>query len=457
MLEGFGTILVKELKELIRDPKILLGMIVLPLIMFPVLGVVVGYAARTAQEQAQKATLLVVNNDGGNWSQAFINFLRTSMKLIVIDNKTITPQQVVAQGLLTQSNSTQFIVIPVNFSANMTAHASGNLNVTATVNVFGVFQGGGLFSNIGSSGVNVLVNSFNRQVAPDVVYTAQSTIIKGEIQTGIDPATLSGLMASQAIALPVTIMIMLTYAMQIAATSVAMEKEEKTLETLLTVPVDRFAILMGKLSSTIIVAGVAAVTVMVGYNYMLSSITLGIPSAVSIDLARLGLVPSLFGYLLLGISLFVTLLSGLALAVIMSAFAEDVRGATALVGYVYPLIFIPAMALMYLDINTLPLALKAVLFAVPYSQPIIASRAVVMGDYATVAFGIIYVAAFTLVVMYIASRLFATEKILTAKLKFSRRGSRKAQTELPWPGDCRHHLARISAKELKVAAQDWLR
>ena len=42
-------------------------------------------------------------------------------------------------------------------------------------------------------------------------------------------------------------MIMLTYSMQIAATSVAMEKEEKTLETLLTVPVDRFAILMGKL------------------------------------------------------------------------------------------------------------------------------------------------------------------------------------------------------------------
>ena len=64
-------------------------------------------------------------------------------------------------------------------------------------------------------------------------------------------------------------MIMLTYAMQIAATSVAMEKEEKTLETLLTTPVDRFAILMGKVSSTIIVAGVAAITVLIGYNYMM--------------------------------------------------------------------------------------------------------------------------------------------------------------------------------------------
>jgi ABC-2 type transport system permease protein len=143
----------------------------------------------------------------------------------------------------------------------------------------------------------------------------------------------------------------------------------------------------------------------------------------------LGLVPSAFGYLLLGISLFITLLSGLALAVIMSAFAEDVRGATALVGYIYPVIFIPAMALMYLDINSLPTVVKAIFYAIPYSHPIIASKAVVLGDYATVVFGIIYVAAFTIVIMYIASRLFATEKILTAKLRFKRRGAKNAPQE----------------------------
>ena len=47
MLKGFQTILIKELKELIRDPKILLGMIILPLVMFPVLGAVLGYAVVT--------------------------------------------------------------------------------------------------------------------------------------------------------------------------------------------------------------------------------------------------------------------------------------------------------------------------------------------------------------------------------------------------------------------------
>ena len=425
MLKGFTTILVKELKELMRDPKILIGMIVLPLVIFPVMGLVMGYAVESAQSQAQRATLLVVNNDGGNWSQTFVSYLNGTMNVAVLNN--MDPQQVVSQNLLTEYNSTQFVEIPAGFSQNMTRHIDdGEFNVTATLNVYGVFQGGGIFSNIGSSGFSVFVNGFNRYIAPDVVYTTQSTIIKGEIQQGIDPATLSGLLISQSLALPITMMIMLTYSMQIAATSVAMEKEEKTLETLLTVPVDRFSILMGKLSSTMIVAGVAAVAVLLGYTYMLGSITMGIPTTGSVDLVALGLVPSPLGYALLGISLFVTLLSALALAVIISAFSEDVRGAQALVGYLYPLIFIPSLALIYLDINTLPLAIKAVLFAIPYSQPIIASKAVVLGDYTTVIFGIIYVAAFTVVIMYIASRLFATEKILTAKLRF-RRGSKKTK------------------------------
>jgi ABC-2 type transport system permease protein len=428
MLKGFQTILIKELKELIRDPKILIGMIVLPIVIFPVFGLVLGYAVESAQEQAQKATLLVINNDGGNWSQQLIGNLSTVMKVEVISN--IEPQQVVEQDLLVHYNSTQFIEIPDGFSVNMTEHTSGNLGITATVNVYGVFQGGSIFSDIGSAAISTLISSFNRVIAPNVLYTTQSTIIKGEIQEGVDPATLSGLLISQSLALPITIMIMLTYAMQIAATSVAMEKEEKTLETLLTVPVDRFAILMGKLSSTIIVAGVASVTVLIGYNYMLGSFTMGIPTETAIDLVNLGLVPSPVGYLLLGISLFITLLSALALAVIMSAFSEDVRGAQALVGYVYPLIFIPSMVLIYLDINTLPLALKAILYAIPYSHPVIASKAVVLGDYGIVVFGIIYVAAFTIAIMYVASRLFATERILTAKLKF-KLGAKKKQTEQP--------------------------
>ena len=414
MLKGFLNILVKELKELIRDPKIFLGMIIVPLIMFPLLGVVMNFSVQSAQEKAEKATLLVLNNDGENLSEIFVNFLNFSLRIVVVNNTK--PEEVV--NSLSEYNATQFIEIPNGFSANMTEH-NYNPNVKASVKFYGVFSGGGMLEDIGSSSaIDSLVERFNRIFAPNVVYTEKSVIIKGEIQKGVDPAMLSGLMISQGIAMPITIMILLQVSMQIAATSVAMEKEEKTLETLLSLPIDRFTILMGKLSGSIIVAAVGALAFMFGFNFYMGSFMTSIPAEISLDLVSLGLVPSLLGYLLLGISLFVALISALALAVIMSAFAEDVRGAQSLVGFIYPLIFIPALLLMFLDVNSLPLALRIFIYAIPYTHPIIAAKAVTMGDYWTAMWGIIYVTAFTLVIMYVASRLFATEKILTAKLRF---------------------------------------
>jgi len=413
LLKGFQNILVKELKELVRDPKILLGMIFVPLIMFPVLGAIMSFAMQSAQEQVEKATLLVLNNDGGNWSEFLIDILSYSVKVSVVNNKTTEK----ALDLLSDYNATQFIEIPRGFSENMTEHVH-DPNVTAVVNFYGVFSGGGMFESVSSSLIDNLIYAFNRVVAPDAVHTEKSAIIHGKIERGVDPAVLSGLMISQAIAMPITIMILVSYSMQIAATSVAMEKEEKTLETLLSLPVDRFAILMGKLSGSILVAAVGALTCMIGLNFYVGSFSTIIPADTSLDLVSLGLAPSLFGYLLLGISLFVTLLSALALAVIMSAFAEDVRGAQSLVGFIYPLIFIPSLLLMYLDVNSLPFALRTFVYAIPYCHPLIAAKAVTMGDYLTAVWGIVYVAAFTFVIMYAASRLFATEKILTAKLRF---------------------------------------
>ena len=415
MLKGFGPLLLKELKELMRDPKILLGFIIVPLLMFPVLGYVMNFSMETAKESAAKAAVLVVNRDSGANSTEFIAYLNSSIKVFTVNVSTVDD----AVSTLSSYNATGIVEIPAGFSNNVTAR------IPVDVKFYTVFSGAGLLEGIGSSMVDALVEQFNRNVAPNVLVPQKSVIVKGRIVEGVDPRILSSLVLSQSIALPITLIILLTYSMQIAATSVAMEKEEKTLETLLTLPIDRFAILMGKLSGSTIIAGVGAVAYMFGFNYYMGSFTSTIPTGTSIDLISLGLVPSLFGYLLLGVSLFVTLLSALALAVILSAFAQDVRSAQSLVSYVYPLLFVPSLALMYIDINVLPFWLKVVFYAIPFSQPIIASKAVTMGDYLTAGLGIVYVAAFTLVIMYVASRLFATEKILTVKLRF--RGLRRRE------------------------------
>jgi ABC-2 type transport system permease protein len=418
LLKGFGNFLLKELKELIRDPKILLAMVIVPLIMFPILGVIMNFSMTSAMETAGKTTALVINNDAGENATQFIQYLNISIRVFPISVSNVNE----ALGLLAQYNATEIIEIPSNFSQCI------NAKQKAIVKVYSTFSGSGMFEGIGASIIDVSIEQFNRDVAPDVVVPEKAVIIKGQVVEGIDPRTLSSLMLSQAIAMPITIMILLSYSMQIAATSVAMEKEEKTLETLLTLPMDRFAILMGKLSGSIIVAAIGAVAYMVGFNYYMSSFMATVPMGANVDLVSLGLVPSFFGYLLLGLSLFVTLLSALALAVIISAFAEDVRGAQAIVGNIYPLIFIPSLLLMYLDVNALPIALRIFIYAVPFSHPIIAAKAVTMGDHLTAALGIVYVTAFTIVIMYLASRLFATEKILTAKLKFKGLRRRKKVT-----------------------------
>jgi ABC-type Na+ efflux pump permease subunit len=351
LLKGFGNFLLKELKELVRDPKILLGMIIVPLVMFPVLGGVMGYAVHSARESVGKASLVVVNNDGEEWSYTFIRFLSDSGVRFSAENNVELNGGKVTE-LLLKYNATQILEIPQGFSRNVSLHAS-DPRVKASVKLYGRAR---------------------------------------------------------------------------ARTSVAIEKEEKTLETLLTLPMNRLAILFGKLSSSIIVAAVGALAYMVGYSYLIGSLMTGIPSEMALDLASLGLVPSFFGYLLLGASIFVTMLSALALAVVLSAFAEDVRSAQSFVGYIYPFIFLPAFALMYIDINRLPYMVRIIFYAIPYSHPIIASKAVIMGDYLTALLGTIYVSAFTVVVMYLASRLFATEKILTAKLKF--KGLRKRSQKI---------------------------
>jgi len=416
LLKGFGNFLLKELKELIRDPKILLGMVIVPLIMFPILGAIMNFAMEAAQETAAKVTVLVVDHDAGDNSTEFINYLKKySINIPETSFSSINE----AIGKLAYYNATGVIEIPEDFSQRISAREN------VTIKVYSLFSSTGLFEGAGVSIIESLVEQFNRDVAPDLVIPEKSVIVKGQVAEGVDPRTLSSLMLSQAIAMPITIMILLSYSMQIAATSVAMEKEEKTLETLLTLPMDRFAILMGKLSGSIIVAAIGAVAYMVGFNYYMSSFMATIPIGANVDLVSLGLVPSLLGYLLLGLSLFVTLLSALALAVIVSAFAEDVRGAQAIVGNIYPLIFIPSLLLMYLDVNALPTALRIFIYAIPFSHPIIAAKAVTMGDNLTAALGVVYVAAFTIVIMYIASRLFATEKILTAKLKFRGLGRRR--------------------------------
>ncbi len=417
LLRGLGNVIIKEVKELVRDPKILLGVILVPALMFPIMGLAVQTSMKATEERIRNISVAVMDLDKGN----ITNILKE-----ILTNQSITIDEIdtadfnEAFEYVQESNATALIVIPQGFSYNVTNH------LLAELEVYGVFRGGGIAESASSEVVSTLVESFKRFLTPDPFVAHRRSIVKGK-SVPIDPSALFGAMMAQSMGMPIGIMMLLIFSMQLAATSVASEKEEKTLETLLTLPINRFTILAGKMAGSIIVAVAGAVAYIVGSIYYMSSYMGMMPTEISVDLAAIGLAPTPISYLLLGTSLFVSLLSALALAVSVSVFAEDVRGAQSLVGPLSMLLIFPMIFMMFTDIYALPFPLTVVLLAIPFTHPMLASKAAFTGDYLTAAAGIAYVTIFTIAVLYIAARIFGTEKILTAKLKFRKLRFRKSK------------------------------
>jgi ABC-2 type transport system permease protein len=431
LLKGLLNIIIKEVKEMVRDPKILLGMIIVPLIMFPLMGLAVQTSVESATQSIEQTSIAIIDQDNGAVAVdlknylAFFNFTVTQLDDVPVD-QAITQIQ--------DSNITNLVIIPSGFTQNITG------NGTAALTVYTPFKGGGgVAASTQSSAITSLLYSFESTIVDqrmnegfpganateilNPIQLSEKSIIKGK-SADISPDVLFGLMMSQSIAMPVGIMMLLIFAMQLASTAVASEKEEKTLETLLTMPINRTTILVGKLTGSIIVAIVGALAYLVGFNYYMGSYTSMIPTG-TVDLAAIGLEPTIASYAITGVSLFMALLSALALAISLSVFADDVRGAQALVGPLFILFIVPMMFSMFTDIYSLPFPLSIILLAIPFTHSMLATNVAFTGNYIGAIGGIVYMAIFTIVVLYIASRLFGTEKILTAKLKFRKFGRKK--------------------------------
>jgi ABC-2 type transport system permease protein len=121
------------------------------------------------------------------------------------------------------------------------------------------------------------------------------------------------------------------------------------------------------------------------------------------------------GTLLLGVNIFVTLVSGLALAISLATFTDNVRSAQSLTGFLTIPVILPAIILMFSDISMLPRSIQTILLIIPYTHSIIASKAAFLGNYSLVLRSIGYIAVFTIVVLFIAARIFSTERIITAR------------------------------------------
>lgn len=418
----------KEVRDLLKDRKIVLGMIVVPLLMFPMMGAAINLSTQSAMSATQSSTFALMDLDQGNFSTMAADYF-SSLPTVTV--KTIPPQAV-SDGMQAalKENASTLVVIPADFSQKIAEGSQTSLESYTTVTSFGIGQAAS------ASVVSSLVSSFGRALSsyyittsspgldPSVVLSpvalSESTYLNGNL-ISVSPSVVASSGMEQSFALPIATFIVLIFAMQIASSAMAVEKEQKTLETLITLPVSRFQILSSKLVGSTLIAAIGAVTSIVGFTYymgMLGSVTTGG------EAAPFELTPSLEYYALLGVLLFLTLALATSLAIIVSVFTTDVRGAQAVVGYLALPIILPTFLVIFGDFNTLSFGLKALVLAIPFSDVAVFATTGMFGDLTYAIFGVAYLTTWVVGTLYLASRLFNSERILTSRFSFGRKKRR---------------------------------
>jgi ABC-2 type transport system permease protein len=154
---------------------------------------------------------------------------------------------------------------------------------------------------------------------------------------------------------------------------------------------------------------------LVGFGYYMNSAFSFVPEAQSMTLSDVNIGITPIGFVLVGIVIFVTLVSALAMALSVAVFADNVRSAQSFTGVLITPIMIPAIVLMFSDIEMLPQTVQYVMLIIPYTHSIIATKAAFLGDYFIVLRSIFFISIWTIAVLYIAAKIFSTERIITAR------------------------------------------
>jgi ABC-type Na+ efflux pump, permease component len=245
---------------------------------------------------------------------------------------------------------------------------------------------------------------------------SQSTILNGTVKEGVTPADVYNAVYAQSMFLPIMVMMIIITIGGTIIGSIGNEKENKTMETLLTLPVGRTTIVGGKLVGSAIVGLIYGGMYMIGIYFMTSGMS-SMNGGNSISLADLGLVLSLMDWTAVIAILFLSIMCALGLCMIMGAFAKNYKSAQTMTLPLSILAMVPMFITMFSSFQALPAPIQAVTFAIPFSHPMMAMQNLMFGETALVLYGMIYLVLFSLAALYITVRLYKSDILVTGLIR----------------------------------------
>ena len=446
MTRRLSVLVSKEVRELVRDPKIILVMILVPSLMFIFMGEAVGFASKkTAEEILRGVDTAFVDGDGG-WASDLLYSIARSAPVSRVDRVEAPPGEDVAGRALELAASGRYdlvIAVPSGFTENITSARPAEVLVYSVVRGLSVAAGAkpGVVTSLLESYKEHLVKQWLRRAFPDKdpdVLLNPFTVVEEAVVKGRPlPQQALSMLMSQSFLLFLGPLILLSMAASIAAASIGVEKEEKTLETLLSLPIRGRDVLFSKAIATLIVAVIGTASLSLGFTVYMRRV-LSMPLEIAGQAGAAGAqLPEPSGGLgfsqVLGIlgagtvavavvGVFLSIMLVLLLSIVVSSLAGNVREAQAIAGYIWLPLFIPLFAMMFLNISSLGPLGQAALALLPFATPLVALKASFEGVswimYASLAANL----AYSLLVLLLGARWFEGEKILTARIRTRRKG-----------------------------------
>jgi len=418
------TLIKKELREMIT-PQVIIPAVVMVLI-FMFIGNVVG---KETKKFKAPQNIVVLDNDGSTLSGEAVEILKKSNFNVSRLAETTTNEAI---RIAKEKNISVVLAIPEGFGEGIEKLKPQKIETYAIMKNFSL-QG-----NQSKAILDASLAAFNNFVSDRIIASQlkggnpadlknpiqrEDNVIIGDRMAKVNAATIIGFVQSQATFLPIILFIIITLASTIIATAIATEKENKTLETLLTTPVDRRFIIMAKMIGAGTVALIMAGIYIIGFGYYLKGLTGVGAGAGNLGGAAeaLGLVITPGGYALLGLTIFSGILCALSIATVIGSFAQDAKGVQGLISPLMIMLLIPYLLLMLIDINSAGPALKYLVYAIPFSYTFLGIQNIFLKNYAMIFFGIGYSLVFFTVFVLIAGKIFSSDKIITLKLNFRRK------------------------------------
>lgn len=416
-MSKFFTLLVKEVRELLT-PQMLVPLIIV-VVVFAFIGEIVG---KETEGQLAVAEVPLLDLDQSESSMS-INTLLEGSGFTIVNYTNGSIEQTIE--LVKEDGHSFLIVIPEGFEQGIKNSEQVELSA------YSVFKSFSIFANQDMQNLNSAFEIINQTISNQIITSniddLQTDYIKnplklnnivmvGERQANVDPSVVIGFITSQTTFIPIVLFLVITFASQLVAVAIATEKENKTLETLLSSPINRKTIVAAKLIAAGIVSLLSATVYLVGMRSYMGGLSSGLDT--SIDgvegaMQALDLIFKTSDYIILGSSLFAGILTALSLAFILGAFAKDVKSAQMVIAPIMVGLLVPYFLTMFLDISSLSPVLRTIVYIIPFTHTFVAAPNILLDQYTSVIIGNMYLLSFFFVSVYLASKIFSSEKILT--------------------------------------------